>query len=139
MSLRATHTEPMVSSGAVNIVLVSVCVAPSHLTALNKTLINTRSLNAPDGMVGVRVCVCVHSPQTGSFITSIIIEQSPALTLSQQDCVLLHESSQTLFRCLPYLILSPSVLNALLGTAGLYILSCLSLVNAVALDSIVGS
>lgn len=58
-----SHThEPADNSGAVDVLLVSVCVAPSHLTALNKTLINTRSLNAPDGMVGVhaRVRVCVR-------------------------------------------------------------------------------
>lgn len=53
---------------SVNVVLVSVCVAPSHLTALNKTLINTRSLNAPYGMVGACVCVCPCTCSTDRLI-----------------------------------------------------------------------
>lgn len=50
-----TYIDRVVTSGAVNMELVSVCVAQGHLTAINKTLINTRPLKALCGMV----CVCV--------------------------------------------------------------------------------
>lgn len=51
-----TYIDRVVTSGAVNMELVSVCVAQGHLTALNKSLINTRPLKAPCGIV----CVCVR-------------------------------------------------------------------------------
>lgn len=52
-----TYIDRVVTSGVVNTELVSVCMAQGHLTALNKTLINTRPLKAPGGTVCVCVCV----------------------------------------------------------------------------------
>ena len=59
-SVCSTHTDMdhMVTSGAVNMVLVSACMAQGQMTALNKTLINTRPLKSPRGRVCVCVCVC---------------------------------------------------------------------------------
>lgn len=59
--------DHVVTSRAVNMELVSVCMAQGHLTAPNKTLINTRPLKVPAG--SVFVCVCVFAMDLRSRLT----------------------------------------------------------------------
>lgn len=51
--------DHVVTSRAVNMELLSVCMAQGHLTAPNKTLINTRPLKAPADSMFVCVCLCL--------------------------------------------------------------------------------